>query len=97
MLTGQFPKAAFTRQADHSQHNALRIFSGDWNNLKEIKLYLKGTDFQLKVWQALLQIPFLVKYPLTAQSPEKSTRPTRQGPLALRSAAQNPGMPAMTL
>ena len=24
---------------------------------KEIKLYLKGTNFQIKVWQALLQIP----------------------------------------
>ena len=29
----------------------------DWSKLKEIKLHLKGTDFQLKVWEALLKIP----------------------------------------
>ena len=35
----------------------LSLFQRDWNNAEKIKLHLKGTDFQLKVWQALLQIP----------------------------------------
>jgi len=39
------------------QQNALKIFNHDWSDLSKIKLHLKGTDFQLKVWQALLRIP----------------------------------------
>ena len=42
---------------DELQQNALFIFTQDWNRLKEIKLHLKGTDFQIKVWNALLKIP----------------------------------------
>ena len=39
------------------QQNALSIFTQDWRKLKDIKLHLKGTDFQLKVWETLLKIP----------------------------------------
>jgi AraC family transcriptional regulator of adaptative response/methylated-DNA-[protein]-cysteine methyltransferase len=53
-----FPKASFTQMADLIQQNALYIFSYDWTKLNKIKLHLKGTDFQLKVWQTLLKIPF---------------------------------------
>jgi AraC family transcriptional regulator of adaptative response/methylated-DNA-[protein]-cysteine methyltransferase len=53
-----FAKAALTQTVDLIQQNALYIFSHDWTKLDKIKLHLKGTDFQLKVWQALLQIPF---------------------------------------
>jgi AraC family transcriptional regulator of adaptative response/methylated-DNA-[protein]-cysteine methyltransferase len=35
----------------------LTIFSKDWNDIKKIKLHLKGTPFQLKVWETLLKIP----------------------------------------
>ena len=42
---------------DGLQQNALFIFTQDWSKFKEIKLHLKGTDFQLKVWEALLKIP----------------------------------------
>ena len=35
-----------------------KLFNKDaYNKLNEIKLHLKGTDFQLKVWEALLTIP----------------------------------------
>ena len=37
---------------------ALRFFTGDWSDLQKVKLHLKGTAFQLKVWQSLLKIPF---------------------------------------
>jgi AraC family transcriptional regulator of adaptative response/methylated-DNA-[protein]-cysteine methyltransferase len=56
-LKNKFPNAAFTRKLDLAQQNALFIFQNDWSKLSEIKLHLKGTDFQLKVWETLLKIP----------------------------------------
>lgn len=57
-LTSRFPNAVFQQRRDHFQENALFIFQNDWNKPGEIKLHLKGTDFQLKVWECLLKIPF---------------------------------------
>lgn len=56
-LTAKFPNATFRRKLDLLQQNALFIFQNDWTKLNEIKLHLKGTDFQLKVWESLLKIP----------------------------------------
>lgn len=42
---------------DLIQQNALFIFMQDWSKLNQVKLHLKGTDFQLKVWESLLKIP----------------------------------------
>ena len=56
-LRKKFPNAKFTSIVDEVQQNALFIFTQDWSKLKEIKLHLKGTDFQLKVWETLLKIP----------------------------------------
>ncbi|MGG8495267.1 bifunctional helix-turn-helix domain-containing protein/methylated-DNA--[protein]-cysteine S-methyltransferase [Tenacibaculum sp. TC6] len=56
-LRVKFPNAAFQRKLDLMQQNALFIFQNDWSKLNEIKLHLKGTDFQLKVWESLLKIP----------------------------------------
>lgn len=52
-----FPNAAYSKTTDPIQENALRIFAGDKNGIGQIKIHLKGTDFQLKVWEALLKIP----------------------------------------
>lgn len=52
-----FPNAQFRQMVDLIQQNALYIFTHDWTKLAQIKLPLKGTDFQLKVWEALLKIP----------------------------------------
>jgi AraC family transcriptional regulator, regulatory protein of adaptative response / methylated-DNA-[protein]-cysteine methyltransferase len=57
-LRSVFPNAAFIQKTDFFQQDALTIFTNDWNNLPQVKLHLKGTAFQLKVWQSLLQIPF---------------------------------------
>ncbi|MGI9544958.1 MAG: bifunctional helix-turn-helix domain-containing protein/methylated-DNA--[protein]-cysteine S-methyltransferase [Cyclobacteriaceae bacterium] len=57
-LQSRFPKANLIRKTDLLQQNALQVFAGNWNDLPQIKLHLKATPFQLKVWQALLQIPF---------------------------------------
>ena len=56
-LQQSFQQARFVQKTDILQQNALKIFSHDWSDLQKIKLHLKGTEFQLKVWQALLQIP----------------------------------------
>lgn len=56
-LKNKFPNAVFQRRLDLIQQNALFIFQNDWSKLPEVKLHLKGTDFQLKVWESLLKIP----------------------------------------
>ncbi|RUT70988.1 methylated-DNA--[protein]-cysteine S-methyltransferase [Flavobacterium cupreum] len=72
-LKHKFPNATFTRKMDLAQQNALFIFQNDWSKLSEIKLHLKGTDFQLKVWETLLKIPMgqLSTYGAIAQQIEK--------------------------
>ncbi len=56
-LQQQFPKANFIKQTDPIQVTALEIFNRNWNEHTAIKLHLKGTPFQLKVWETLLKIP----------------------------------------
>ncbi len=56
-LQMRYPNAKYTLKSDLLQQNAIRFYSKDWSNLSQIKLHLKGSDFQLKVWEALLQIP----------------------------------------
>lgn len=57
ILQEKFPNARYSETVDAIQQNALFIFTQDWSKLGEIKLHLKGTAFQLKVWNALLEIP----------------------------------------
>jgi len=56
-LVNKFPNASFFEKQDGFQQNALSIFTKDWSEPGAIKLHLKGTDFQLKVWESLLTIP----------------------------------------
>ena len=56
-LKSSFPHAKYHHFLDMKQQNALFVFTQDWSKLQEIKLHLKGTDFQLKVWETLLKIP----------------------------------------
>lgn len=56
-LKKYFPNSHFKQDTDPFQKNALSIFNHDWSKINQIKLHLKGTDFQLKVWEALLKIP----------------------------------------
>lgn len=57
LLKDQFPLAKFQEFQDEFQQKALNIFKGDCQNLK-LQLHLKGSKFQLKVWESLLKIPF---------------------------------------
>lgn len=56
-LQVKFPNASFQRKLDMIQQNALFIFQHDWGKLSTIKLHLKASDFQLKVWESLLRVP----------------------------------------
>ena len=56
-LGHHFPFATFEKHPDEFQERALAVFSMDWTNLNEVKLHLRGTEFQLKVWETLLKIP----------------------------------------
>ncbi|HZK63032.1 MAG TPA: methylated-DNA--[protein]-cysteine S-methyltransferase [Puia sp.] len=56
-LKKSFPRARYQQLTDKIQQDALFIFSQDWSKLSEIKLHLKGTPFQIKVWETLLKIP----------------------------------------
>lgn len=72
-LKSKFANANFHQHLDLIQQNALYIFTHDWSKLNEIKLHLKGTDFQIKAWEALLKIPMgqLSTYGDIAQSIDK--------------------------
>jgi AraC family transcriptional regulator of adaptative response/methylated-DNA-[protein]-cysteine methyltransferase len=56
-LQNHFPHAHFRQMTDLIQQNALYIFTHDWKKVQQVKLHLKGSPFQLKVWETLLKIP----------------------------------------
>jgi AraC family transcriptional regulator of adaptative response/methylated-DNA-[protein]-cysteine methyltransferase len=74
-LYAQFPNASYYQVVDMAQQNALFIFKKDWSQLANIKLHLKGTSFQLKIWEALLKIPLggLNTYATVAQTVQMPT------------------------
>lgn len=56
-LRKAFPNAVYEQMTDLHQANGLSFFSKKWDDSDAIKLHLKGTPFQIKVWEALLKIP----------------------------------------
>jgi len=56
-VRSRFPAAVLEQKTDRHQQQALKLFRDDWSDLDRVKLHLKGTPFQIKVWNALLQIP----------------------------------------
>ncbi|WP_407404302.1 bifunctional helix-turn-helix domain-containing protein/methylated-DNA--[protein]-cysteine S-methyltransferase [Chryseobacterium sp.] len=56
-LKNKFPNAIFFEKIVEMQNDALSIFNKEKNTIPNIKLHLKGTNFQLKVWESLLKIP----------------------------------------
>lgn len=69
-LREKFPHAKYHHITDTFQQDALFIFQKDWRQLDKVKLHLRGTPFQLKVWESLLKIPMgeLTSYGSIAQS-----------------------------
>ena len=58
LLLKSFPKATFLHEDNSYQSDILKVFTNDYHSADKIKLHLRGTDFQLKVWETLLTIPF---------------------------------------
>jgi len=56
-LKNRFPNAKYKQMTDMIQQDALHAFSYKPHTMEKIKLHLKGTPFQIKVWEALLRIP----------------------------------------
>lgn len=68
-MQSRFPNAVY-KQMHHLIHdNVLDMFTHDWSKMKQVKLHLKGSPFQIKVWEALLKIPsgHLTSYRYIAQ------------------------------
>jgi AraC family transcriptional regulator of adaptative response/methylated-DNA-[protein]-cysteine methyltransferase len=57
LLRTQFPAASFVFNKVNFHIQIKHFFELNLGNDGPIKLHLKGTDFQLKVWEALLKIP----------------------------------------
>src|SRR5690606_30434398 len=74
-LKHSFENATFIAEEQAIHREALLIFNLEDSSLKRIKLHLKGTSFQLKVWQALLSIP-LGKLNSYKEIAEKVGQPT---------------------
>ena len=69
-LQALYPNATYSQQIDTIQEHARRILQRDDRHLSKLKLHLKGTPFQLKVWESLLKIPMgqLTSYAALAQA-----------------------------
>lgn len=52
-----FPNAKYNQSISPHQESVLDLFLKQRSHLSQIKLHLKGTQFQIKVWEALLKIP----------------------------------------
>lgn len=56
-LQAEFPQAAMQLGMDAMQQKAMAFFRHDWHQPEQVKLHLRGSAFQLKVWETLLKIP----------------------------------------
>lgn len=56
-LQRAFPLATLSEQADEHNSRAAGVFRLDWGNVGEVRLHLRGTNFQIKVWESLVRVP----------------------------------------
>ena len=56
-LNQKFPSARYHHARTTFQQQALAVFDRDCSCLRNIKLHLLASKFQIKVWKALLKIP----------------------------------------
>lgn len=74
ILEQRFPRAAFETRDDVHHSAALTWFNRVAQSPEPVSLHLKGTPFQLKVWESLLRVPpgRLATYAGIAQAVGKS-------------------------
>jgi AraC family transcriptional regulator of adaptative response/methylated-DNA-[protein]-cysteine methyltransferase len=57
-MTSRWPRAGFVEAPERMAGHAARIFDpARWCAEQPVRLVLIGTDFEIRVWQALLRIP----------------------------------------
>lgn len=57
-MTSRWPRAQFVEATDRTASHSARIFDpARWSSEQPVRLVLIGTDFEIRVWQALLRIP----------------------------------------
>lgn len=56
-LSRQFAQAHFMHKTVQIHLDVLAIFNASSTQIQPINVHIKGSDFQLKVWEALLKIP----------------------------------------
>ncbi|MBL6444728.1 methylated-DNA--[protein]-cysteine S-methyltransferase [Fulvivirga sp. 29W222] len=56
-LKSLWPKAKLVVGEDKDHETVRKFFAKNLESADKVRLHLKGTDFQLKVWEALLKIP----------------------------------------
>ncbi|WP_174804081.1 methylated-DNA--[protein]-cysteine S-methyltransferase [Martelella limonii] len=58
-MSARWPKARYVEDQQATAAYAKRIFDpAEWSSDRPLKVVLIGTDFQIKVWETLLKIPF---------------------------------------
>ena len=55
-LRNRFPDGILRHNKNKQHEHVRKLFAGKWEKGKKLVLYLKGTPFQIKVWEALLKI-----------------------------------------
>lgn len=58
LFSQQWQFASLIHRPDYTQEYIRKIFQPDKTNPEKLNLLTQGTDFQIKVWEALLKIPF---------------------------------------
>lgn len=56
-LQESYPNAEYQQETDEFQQAAMALLNGSRSSLKPLPLHLRGTPFQVNVWEALLKIP----------------------------------------
>jgi AraC family transcriptional regulator of adaptative response/methylated-DNA-[protein]-cysteine methyltransferase len=56
-LRRQWPRAALRRATDETRAIVNRVFAQDRSGRTRIDLHLPATNFQIKVWEALIRVP----------------------------------------
>lgn len=56
-IQAEFPNARWIEESTDLHQSAMQILNNK-TEIPDIKLHLKGSPFQLKVWEALLQVPY---------------------------------------
>jgi len=57
-MTRRWPRATYIEASERTEKFATRIFNAtDWSLERPVRLVMIGTDFEVRVWEALLKIP----------------------------------------